>query len=96
MELAEDMLKYVIRHVLENCPDELGVLNKFVDKGCSSAWTHVATSDFGARDLYRGDRDPRETVGARSSSIPVSWGVDLQTEHERYPDRAATSRSRCS
>ncbi|MFR5781381.1 MAG: amino acid--tRNA ligase-related protein, partial [Oscillospiraceae bacterium] len=47
MELAESMLKYVIRDVMERCPDELAMLNKFVDKGLLERLNHVASSDFG-------------------------------------------------
>ena len=85
MNLAEDMLKHVIKHVMEVCPDELAMLNKFVDKGLIERLTHVATSDF-ARVTYTDAIKILEDAVAAGTKFdyPVSWGVDLQTEHERY------------
>ena len=95
MDLAEDMIKYIITYVMEHCPDEMDFFNSFVDKGLMERLEHVATSDFGRVSLYRGHRDPRK-VTVDKFDYPVSWGCDLQTEHERYPHRAACSRSPCS
>ena len=85
MNLAEDMLKYVIRKVMETCPDELNMCNKFVDKGLLERLTHVANSDF-ARITYTEAVAILEDAVAKGHSFeyPVSWGIDLQTEHERY------------
>ena len=85
MNLAEAMLKYVIRDVQERCPDELGMLNKFVDKGLIDRLEHVASSDF-ARVTYTEAVQILEQAVADGHAFdyPVSWGIDLQTEHERY------------
>ena len=85
MDLAEDMLKYVIGDVMEKCPDELDMLNKFVDKGLIARLTHVATSDF-ARVTYTEAIDilTAAVEGGHKFDYPVSWGIDLQTEHERF------------
>ena len=79
------MLKYVIRSVMDNCPDELAMLNKFVDKGLLARLEHVASSDF-ARVSYTDAVKILEEAQAagREFEYPVSWGVDLQTEHERF------------
>ena len=85
MELAESMLKYVIRDVMERCPDELAMLNKFVDKGLLERLNHVASSDF-ARVTYTEAIDILRAAQAagRAFEYPVEWGIDLQTEHERF------------
>ena len=85
MNLAEDMLKYVIRAVQEACPDELAMLNRFVDKGLLERLEHVASSDF-ARVTYTEAIEILEEAVAKGqkSDYPVSWGIDLQTEHERF------------
>ena len=85
MDVAEAMLKYVIRSVMDNCPDELAMLNKFVDKGLLARLEHVASSDF-ARVSYTDAVKILEEAQAagREFEYPVSWGVDLQTEHERF------------
>ncbi|MGX8704912.1 MAG: asparagine--tRNA ligase, partial [bacterium] len=82
MELAEAMLKYVIRYVLENAPEELAFFNQFVDKGLIERLTHVANADFG-RVTYTEAIELLEKSG-KKFDYPVKWGVDLQTEHERY------------
>ena len=85
MDVAEDMLRHVITHVMETCPDELDMLDRFVDKGLKDRLTHVATSDF-ARVSYTDAIRILEDAQAAGQTFeyPVSWGVDLQTEHERY------------
>ncbi len=82
MDLSEAMLKYVIKHVMETCPDELELFNKFLDKGLIERLEHVANSDF-ARVSYTEAIDILLKSG-KDFEFPVSWGVDLQTEHERY------------
>ena len=82
MDLAEDMLKYVINYVMENAPEEMNFFNSFVDKGLIYRLTNVATSEF-ARITYT---DAIEILKKHNDKFEfkVSWGIDLQTEHERY------------
>ena len=82
MELAESMLKYIIRYVLENAPEEMAFLNSFVDKGLIDRLKHVMTSDFG-RITYTDAVKELEKHNDKFD-YKVSWGCDLQTEHERY------------
>ena len=82
MEVAEAMLKYVISYVMENAPEEMDFLNQFVDKGLKDRLNHVLNSEFGhvtyteAVEIIEKHNDEFE--------YKVSWGTDLQTEHERY------------
>ena len=82
MDVAEDMIKHIIRHVLEKCPQDMEFLNKFVDKGLKSRLTHVMSSEFGhisyteAVEILEKHNDKFE--------YKVEWGSDLQTEHERF------------
>ena len=82
MDLAEDMIKYIITYVMEHCPDEMDFFNSFVDKGLKERLQHVATSDFG-RVSYTEAIEILEKSGHKFD-YPVSWGCDLQTEHERF------------
>ncbi len=82
MALAEDMLKYIIRHVLAEAPEEMAFLNSFVEKGLLEKLTAIAESDF-ARCTYTEAIEILRTCG-ETFEYPVSWGIDLQTEHERY------------
>ena len=79
---AEAMTKYVIRYVLDNCPDEMDFFNKFIDKGLIERLELVAGSEFG-RVSYT---DAIEILKKNNKKFqyPVEWGVDIQTEHERY------------
>ena len=82
MVLAESMLKFVIRYVLENAPEEMAFFNQFVDKGLIERLEHVVNSDFGhvtyteAIKILEQHNDEFD--------YKVHWGCDLQTEHERY------------
>ncbi len=82
MMLAESMIKYVIRYVLENAPEEMAFFNNFVDKGLIERLEGVVNSEFGhvtyteAIEILEKNNDKFE--------YKVSWGCDLQTEHERY------------
>lgn len=82
MALAEDMLKFVIRYVLEHAPAEMAFFNQYVDKGLIERLNHVVNSEFGhvtyteAIELLKEHNDKFD--------YKVSWGCDLQTEHERY------------
>ena len=82
MEIAEEMLKYIIQYVLDNAPEEMEFFNKFVDKGLLDRLNHVLNSDFGhvtyteAIEILEKNNDKFD--------YKVFWGADLQTEHERY------------
>ncbi len=82
MILAEDMIKYIIRYVLEHAPEEMNFFNSFIDKGLLERLNHVLNSEFGhvtyteAVEILEKNNDKFE--------YKVSWGCDLQTEHERY------------
>ena len=82
MEVAEAMLKYVISYVMENAPEEMDFLNQFVDKGLKDRLNHVLNAEFGhvtyteAVEILEKHNDEFE--------YKVSWGTDLQKEHERY------------
>ena len=82
MELAEAMIKYIIRYVMEQCPQELEFFNSFVDKGLLERLEHVASSDFG-RVTYT---EAVEILKKHNDKFDykVEWGCDLQTEHERF------------
>jgi len=82
MMLAEGMIKYIIRYVLENAPEEMNFFNQFVDKGLLDRLNNVMNSEFGhvtyteAIEILEKNND--------NFDYKVSWGCDLQTEHERY------------
>jgi len=82
MDVAEAMLKYVIRFVLDNAPEEMQFFNSFVDKGLIERLEHVANSDFG-RVTYT---EAVEILKKHNKKFDykVEWGCDLQTEHERF------------
>jgi len=82
MELAEDMLKYVIRYVLENAPEEMEFFNSFVDKTLLERLQNILDNEFG-RVSYTEAVDLLIKSG-QEFEYPVEWGIDLQTEHERY------------
>jgi len=82
MDNAEAMIKYVIRTVLEKCPDEINFFNSFVDKGLKERLELVASSAFG-RVTYTEAVEILKKNNA-NFDFPVEWGTDLQTEHERY------------
>ena len=85
MDLAEDMLRFVIGYVLEHCPQEVEFCNKFVDKGLLERLRHVASSDFGRVSYTEAIQLLQDAAAAgREFQYPVEWGMDLQTEHERY------------
>ena len=86
MELAEEFLKYIIRYVLDDCRDDLEFFNKRIDKTVLATLEHVAELRLRARHLHRGGRASSKKSG-KTWEFPVDWGSDLQSEHERYPDR---------
>ncbi len=82
MDVAEDMLKYIIRYVMENAPEEMDFFNRFVDKGLIERLEHVAGSEFGRVTYTEAVKLLEEHND--EFQYKVSWGCDLQTEHERY------------
>lgn len=82
MALAESMLKYVIRYVLENAPEEMNFFNSFVDKGLLDRLNNVLNSEFG-HVTYTEAIEILEKANDKFD-YKVYWGCDLQTEHERY------------
>lgn len=82
MKLAEDMLKYVIKYVMENAKEEMEFFNSFIDKGLIERLENVVNSEFGVvtyTDAVKMLQDSKEEF-----QYKVEWGIDLQTEHERY------------
>ena len=82
MDLAKDMIQYIIKYVMETCPQDIAFFNQFVDKGLIERLEHVANSDF-ARVTYT---EAVELLAKNNDKFEykVEWGCDLQTEHERY------------
>lgn len=82
MEVAEEMLKYIIQYVLDNALEEMEFFNSFVDKGLLDRLHNILNNDFG-RVTYTEAVDLLIKSG-KKFEYPVEWGIDLQTEHERY------------
>lgn len=82
MELAEDMIKYVINYVLENAPEEMAFFNEFVDKNLLDRLQNIVQASF-ERVTYTRAIELLEKAKDKFE-YPVEWGTDLQTEHERY------------
>ena len=82
MQLAEDMLKFIIRYVLDNAPEEMAFFNSFIDKGLIERLEAIEKASFG-HVTYTEAIDILQKSGVKFD-YPVSWGIDLQTEHERY------------
>lgn len=82
MDLAEAMIKYIFKYVLDNCPEEMEFFNKFIDNGLLERLDNVINSDF-ARVSYT-DAVKELEKHNDEFEVKVSWGIDLQTEHERY------------
>jgi len=82
MKLAEDMVKYIIRFVLEKAPEEMEFFNNFVDKTLLERLNFIKDSDFG-KITYTEAIELLKKSG-KQFEYPVDWGCDLQTEHERY------------
>jgi asparaginyl-tRNA synthetase len=82
MDLAEDMIKYIISYVLENCPEEMAFFNQFMDKGLLERLNALVNAEF-ARVTYTEAVELLQKSG-KKFEYPVEWGIDLQTEHERY------------
>lgn len=82
MVLAENMVKYIINYVLENAPEEMEFFNKFIDNTLLERLDNIVNSDFGVV-TYTEAIEMLQKSGA-NFEYPVKWGMDLQTEHERY------------
>jgi asparaginyl-tRNA synthetase len=82
MELAENMVKYIINYVLENAPEEMEFFNRFIDNTLLERLNSIVNSDFGVV-TYTEAVDILKKSGVKFE-YPVEWGIDLQTEHERY------------
>lgn len=82
MDLAEAMVKYIINYVREHAPEEMAFFNSFIDKGLLERLDNIVNSDFG-RVTYTEAVDLLLKSG-KEFQYPVEWGIDLQTEHERY------------
>ncbi|MGI6737475.1 MAG: asparagine--tRNA ligase [Anaerovoracaceae bacterium] len=82
MDVAEAMIKYIIRYVLEQAPDEMAFFDRFIDKGILARLQQLVDADF-ERVSYTKAVELLQKSGA-SFQYPVEWGIDLQTEHERY------------
>lgn len=82
MCLASDMLKYVIKDVMETCPEELNFFNSFVDKGLLSRLENVVSAEVSEVTYTQAIKILEKNKG--NFEFPVYWGCDLQTEHEKY------------
>ncbi len=82
MELAEAMVKYIIKYVMDECPEEMAFFNQFIEKGLFDKLNNVLNNEFG-RVTYTEAIEILENCG-KKFDYPVSWGIDLQSEHERY------------
>ncbi|WP_454052955.1 asparagine--tRNA ligase [Clostridium sp. Marseille-Q7071] len=82
MELAEDMIKYIINFVMENAPEEMEFFNSFIDKGLKERLENVVNSDFAAITYTEAIELLKKAD--KEFQYKVEWGADLQTEHERY------------
>ena len=82
IEIAEDMIKYLIRAVLDECPEEMTFFDNFMEKGLKDKLNHVLNSEFAVCDYTKAI----EILKAAKADFkfPVEWGCDLQTEHEKY------------
>ena len=82
MNLGEELIRYLIRHVLDNCPEDMALFGNFVDKTLMDTLNHIASSEFvrlpysEAVEILKKSRHPFE--------YPVRYGIDLQSEHEKY------------
>jgi len=82
MALSEDMMKFVVGYIMENCPKELEFFNKFVDNTLLDRLNNLVTEKFGHVTYTEAIKLLEES--GKEFDYPVSWGIDLQTEHERY------------
>lgn len=82
MDLAEEMIKYIIKFVMDNCKEEMQFFNNFIEKGLFEKLNNVLSNEF-ARVTYTEAIEILEKSN-KKFDFPVKWGIDLQSEHERY------------
>ena len=82
MALAEEFLQFIIRYVLEHCREDLEFFNERIEKTVLSTLEHVAESKFGHITYTEAIQELKKS--GKTWEFPVEWGVDLQTEHERF------------
>lgn len=82
MELAEDMIKFIVKYVMDECPEEMAFFNQFIEKGLFDKLNNVLNNEFG-KVTYTEAIEILLNSG-KKFDYPVSWGIDLQTEHERF------------
>lgn len=82
MDLAEKMIKYIIKYVMEKCPEEMAFFNQFIEKGLFEKLNNLLNNDF-AKLSYTDAIDVLQKSG-KKFDYPVKWGIDLQSEHERF------------
>lgn len=83
-DLAEDFLKYIFKDLLERRPDDMDFFNKFVDKGCIERLESFIDSSFERMEYTEAVDILKKVESKENFEFPVSWGIDLQSEHERY------------
>lgn len=82
MDIAEEMVKYIIKYVIEQCPEEMNFFNQFVEKGLFEKLNNVLNNEFGRLTYTEGVEILKKS--GKKFEYPVEWGTDLQSEHERY------------
>lgn len=82
MDLGEDMIKFIVRYVIEQCPEEMEFFNQFIEKGLKDRLNNLLNNEF-ARITYTEALDILKKSG-KKFEFPVEWGIDMQSEHERY------------
>lgn len=82
IEIAEDMIKYIINAVLERCPEEMKFFNQHFEKGLIEKLENVVSNDFAVMTYTEAIEELKKS--GRDFQFPVEWGCDLQTEHEKY------------
>jgi asparaginyl-tRNA synthetase len=82
MELAEAMVKYIIRYVMDECPEEMEFFSQFIEKGLFDKLNNVLNNDFGRVTYTEAIEILKKTD--KKFEYPVEWGIDLQSEHERF------------
>jgi asparaginyl-tRNA synthetase len=82
MDLGEDMIKFIVRYVIEQCPEEIDFFNQFIEKGLVDRLNNLLNNEF-VRISYTEALEILKKSG-KKFEFPVEWGIDMQSEHERY------------